>query len=138
MDCMDTTHIVLILRIILGLLYILASVFKFPDIKRFATSIASFGFVPRKLIKPIAYLHPVVEFAVGIAILFNIYLREAAFIGLVFIVIADVFVTYGYFKKKIDDCGCYGIAIKVPVTKYKLVENAIWTILFLALFIISF
>jgi len=134
---MDTTHVILALRIILGLLYILASVFKFPDIKRFAASIASFGLVPRKLIKPIAYLHPPVELAVGIAILFNIYLREAAFLGLVLIIIADIFVTYGYFKKKIDDCGCYGIAIKVPVTKYKLLENAIWTLLFLALFILT-
>jgi uncharacterized membrane protein YphA (DoxX/SURF4 family) len=134
---MDTTHIILSLRIILGLLYVLASVFKFPDIKRFAASIASFGLVPRKLVKPIAYAHPVVELAVGIAILFNIYLREAAFAGLVLIIIADIFVTYGYFKKKIDDCGCYGIAIKVPVTKYKLLENAVWTLLFLALFLLS-
>jgi putative oxidoreductase len=134
---MDTTYIVLALRIILGLLYILASVFKFPDIKGFATSIASFGLVPKRLIKPIAYFHPVIELGVGLAILFNIYLREAAFLGLIFIIIADIFVGYGYFKKKIKDCGCYGIAIKVPVTKYKLLENAIWTILFLALFILS-
>lgn len=134
---METVHLVLVLRVILGLLYILASAFKFPDIKGFATSIASFGLVPRKLVKPIAYFHPVAELAIGIAILFNIYLREAAFLGLVFILIADIFVTYGYRKKKIKDCGCYGIAIKVPITKYKLIENSIWTILFLTLFILN-
>lgn len=134
---METTHIVLVLRIILGLLYVLASVFKFPDIKGFASSIASFGLVPKRLIKSIAYIHPIAELGIGLAILFNIYLREAAFLGLIFIIIADIFVTYGYFNKKIDDCGCYGIAIKVPVTKYKLLENAVWTILFFALFILS-
>lgn len=134
---METTFVVLALRIILGLLYIFASVFKFPDIKGFAKAITSFGIVPRKLVKPIAYLHPVAELAVGIAILFNIYLRDAAFLGLALIIIADIFVTYGYLKKKMDNCGCYGIAIKVPITKYKLIENAIWTMLFLTLFILS-
>jgi len=134
---MDTTHIVLALRLILGLLYVLAGVFKLPDIKGFAASIASFGLAPKRLIKPIAYSHPVIELGIGLAILFNIYLREAAFLGLIFMIIADIFVTYGYFNKKIDNCGCYGIAIKVPVTKYKLLENAIWTILFLALFLLS-
>jgi len=134
---METTFVILALRIMLGLLYIFASVFKFPDLKRFAASIASFGLVPKKLIKPIAYLHPVVELLVGIAILFNIYLTEAAFIGLVLIIIADIFVTYAFFNKKIDDCGCYGIAIKVPITKYKLIENAIWTALFLILFLLT-
>ena len=122
------------LRIILGVLFIVTAALKFPNLKGFSVIVAAYGMLPRWLVKPAAYLLPFVEFIVGWWILSGKYLFYSAGIGLALMILADIFVIKALVhKKKMANCGCYGVAIKVPLTWKKLVENLIWTALFIIL-----
>ncbi len=135
---MALLYLIPALRIILGILLIITSSLKFPNLKGFIVVVASYNILPRKLVKPAAYTQPFVEFIVGWWILSGKYLFYAAIAGFLLMLVANTFIIKGYMqKKKIENCGCYGADIKIPITRKKIVENIIWTILFIILIIAS-
>lgn len=126
------------LRIVLGVLFIVVSALKFPNLKGFSLIVASYGILPRSLVKPAAYTLPFLEFAVGWWVLSGKFLFYSASAGLFLMLVADFFVIKGFLnKKKLENCGCYGADIKVPLSWGKIVENVVWTILFILLIIAS-
>lgn len=133
---MELIYFIPALRIILGILFIISGALKFPNLKGFSVIVASYNLLPRPLVKPVAYTQPFIEFIIGWWILSGRYLQYAAWAGLALILLANIFVIKGYLtKKKMANCGCYGTAIKIPLDWKKLVENGIWTVLFVVLVI---
>ncbi len=125
-----------IVRIILGLLFAIAAALKLPNLKGFSVIVASYGILPRKLVKPAAYLQPFAELLVGIMLLLGKQLFYASLGALLLMITADIFTIFGLInKKKLENCGCYGANIKIPLTWKKVVENLIWTVLCLYLVI---
>ncbi len=124
------------LRIVLGILFVITGALKFPNLKGFSIIVASYGILPRWAVKPAAYAQPIIEFIVGWWILSGKQLYYAAIAGLLLMLVADVFVAIALIKKKkMENCGCYGTAIKVPLSWKKLAENIVWTALFVILII---
>ncbi len=122
------------LRIILGILFIGTAALKLPNLKGFAVIVASYNILPRWMVKPAAYSLPFVEFMVGWWILSGKLLLYSASAGLALMIIADIFVLKGLLsKKKMENCGCYGTSIKVPLSWKKMSENLVWTVLFIIL-----
>ena len=122
------------LRIVLSLLFVITSVRKLPDLKPFSVIVASYGVLPRKLVKPAAYSQPIIELIIGLWILSGRYLFQAAIAGLLMMIVANYFVLTALIKKKkMDNCGCYGVKVKVPLTWNKFYENLVWTGLFILL-----
>jgi len=133
---MDLLYFIPALRIMLGILFIITGAIKFPNLKGFSVIVASYGLLPRQVVKPAAYAQPVFEFIIGWWILSGKQLFYASIAGLLMMIVADIFIIKGLMqKKKMENCGCYGVAIKVPLTWKKLVENIVWTILFIVLII---
>ncbi len=123
-------------RIVLGLLFTITGALKFPDFKGFAVVVASYGLLPRTLVKPAAYTQPFIEFLVGIWLLSGWKLTHAALAGLGLMIIANIFVISALVRKKrMNDCGCYGVAFKVPLSWKKAFENFAWTLLLIYLVI---
>jgi uncharacterized membrane protein YphA (DoxX/SURF4 family) len=124
------------LRILLGILFIVAGSLKLPNLKGFSVIVASYGLLPRQLVKPAAYILPFLEFFAGWWILSGKYLLYSASAGLLLMIAANVFVVFGLIrKKKMENCGCYGAAVKVPLSWKKLAENIFWTLLLVILII---
>ncbi|MBI4146407.1 DoxX family membrane protein [Candidatus Woesearchaeota archaeon] len=124
------------LRIVLGLLLVITGALKIPNLKGFSVIVASYGLLPRKLVKPLAYVQPFAEFVVGVWVLSGQYLFFASIAGLLLMLAADIFVLSALLKrKKLDNCGCYGIAFKIPLSWKKFIENLVWTGLFVLLLI---
>ena len=133
---MNLTYFIPALRIILGLLFIITGALKFPNLKGFMLIVASYNLLPRQLVKPAAYLQPFIEFLVGWWILSGMYLFYSAIAGLLLMIVANVFILKGLLAKKdMENCGCYGVAIKIPLTWKKFAENLVWTVLFIILII---
>lgn len=131
---MELIYLIPALRIILGILFIISASLKFPNLKGFSVIIASYKILPRWLVKPAAYSQPFIEFIIGWWILSGKYLYYSAWAGLALIVVADLFLLKAFLqKKKIKNCGCYGTTVKIPLDWKKVIENAIWTILFIIL-----
>jgi uncharacterized membrane protein YphA (DoxX/SURF4 family) len=122
------------LRILLGILFIMTGALKLPNLKGFSEVVASYELLPRKLVKPAAYVQPFAEFMVGWWILSGKYLMYGAIAGLFLMLAANVFVLSGLIrKKKMKNCGCYGANIKIPLSWKRFAENIIWTALFIVL-----
>ncbi|RJQ21391.1 DoxX family membrane protein [Candidatus Woesearchaeota archaeon] len=127
------------LRIVLGLLLIVTGILKIPNLRGFSVIVASYGLLPRVLVRPLAYAQPFVEFVIGAWVLSGKQLFWGALAGLGLMLIANVFVLYALVqKKKMDNCGCYGVAVRVPLTWKKFGENVVWTLLFALLAFASY
>jgi len=127
-----------IVIIILGLLFVITGALKLPNLKGFSIIVATYNLLPKWLVKPAAYVQPFVEFGAGIWLLSGTNPFYSALLGLLLMITADIFVIKGLLEKnKMENCGCFGAAIKVPLTWKKLAENIVWTLLCLYLVIIS-
>lgn len=128
---MVLVYLIPFLRIVLGLLLLMTGLLKLPNLRGFSVIVASYGLLPRLLVKPAAYAQPFVEVVVGAWVLIGKQLVYGATLGFLLMLAADVFVLKGLTnKRKMENCGCYGVAMKVPLTWKKLVENGVWTLLF--------
>ena len=135
---MELLFIVPALRLVLGLLLFVTGVLKAKDLKGFSVIVAMYGLLPRALVKPLAYVQPFVEIVVGAWILSGKQLFYGSIAGLLLMLSANVFVLKGLLnKKKMENCGCYGAAIKHPLNWMKFVENLFWTFFFIVLIIAS-
>lgn len=120
---------VLAARLLLGTYLAGTGALKLPDLKGFSKIVQKYGGMTKK--HPwIAYLIPALEVAIGIALLAGILLPISAAAAL----IMCATYTYGVSKallekKRMKNCGCFGTAIKVPLTKWSLVEDITCTIL---------
>ena len=127
---MTILYFVPALRLVIGLLFIITGALKFPDLKSFSTIVASYNILPRKLVKPAAYTQPFMEFLVGWWVLSGKKLIYSSFAAFVLMVIADSFVLKALLdRKKMQNCGCYGVAFEVPLTWKKFWENMAWTVI---------
>jgi hypothetical protein len=136
---MDLLYFIPALRIILGVLFVITAGLKLPDLKGFAVIVATYNILPRQFVKPAAYMQPFFELVIGFWILSGKYLLYSSTAGLLLMLVADIFVLKGLMaKKKMENCGCYGTAIKIPLNWKKFVENLIWTALLVILIIAAY
>jgi len=95
-------------RIILGALFLWASVTKVPDMAAFAESVANYRIVPPSLVPVVAAAVVGVEIAAGVALMLNLWARAAALLlaGLLAVFTVGLASALG---RGIDlACGCFG------------------------------
>lgn len=131
------TVIVFVARIILGLLFIFTAVLKLVDLKGFYLIFLQYGLLKPKIAKPLAYAHPFIELIVGLLLIYDANaLWIASLAGLGMMITATVFVIYALIKKlRMKSCGCYGTAITSPASAKKVIENIVWIIALLYVFL---
>ncbi len=116
-----------LLRLILAMLFLFCGVVKLSDLRGFSGIIAKFGLLQKQFVRPFAYSLPFIQIFLGAWLLTNRYLFEAAVLAVLMMLVSEVGIGWAlYKKKKIDNCGCYGTFIQVPVTKAKFAENLVW------------
>jgi hypothetical protein len=124
-----------VLRLALAALLLFSGIMKLFDLKGFYVTVVKFGILPRKLAKPFAYSLPFFEIIVGAMLLLAILLPFAALAAALLMVVSEIGIAGALLKqKKIDNCGCFGAAFKVPVTWRKFAENIGWLVAAVAVF----
>lgn len=98
----------IVARLVLGGVFIYASIDKIAFPAEFANIIKSYNILPIFLIKPIAIFLPWVELIFGIFLIIGLFIKESAIIltSLLFIFL----IAFGIQSTKgpIEDCGCFG------------------------------
>ena len=104
---LDNRPVLLIMRLILGISFIIASIHKIADPSAFAHIVYGYGLFPNDLINLIAIAVPVLEFICGILLVIGVYQGGAALIIntmlLGFIIAISINLIRGYDF----DCGCF-------------------------------
>jgi len=95
-----------IFSLLSGLLFLLSSVAKSWDISAFSTIITqNYGFSYLHFLTPLIV---VMEALLGLALVFQIRLKQTALIGILLLLLFTLIYTYGLVFKGVEDCGCFG------------------------------
>lgn len=121
-------------RVVIGYLFLMTGLLKIPVLKHFFITVVQYGILKGRLARVFAYTLPFAEFGVGFWLLGGWYLQYSSVLALLLISSSTLGVAFAlYQKKKMDDCGCYGGVMKIPLTWKKLVENCVWLVLILVI-----
>ena len=85
-----------------------AGVLKVPDPAAAVRAVRAYRLLPELLVAPVAFGLPVVEIAVGLALLLGVFVRTAAIAAAVLLVVFLVGVGSAWARGLQIDCGCFG------------------------------
>jgi hypothetical protein len=102
-----------------GYFFVLFALFKFIDLKTFATGFSKYDLIGGKF-KSYAYAYPFIELLLGLGFLTGIYLQQTLIATLIVSTIGAIGVAVNL-KKKIQ-CACLGAVINLPLSKVSLLE----------------
>ena len=124
--------LLIVTKLLIGGLMFFSGIIKMFDLKGFSRITMAYGVFPR-LTSRLAYVLPFVEAIAGIGILMGLQLYWSALLALLLQLVATAMVFLALLRrKKMENCGCYGVAIKVPLSWKKVWLN----LLFIAITII--
>ncbi len=97
----------LIIRFIIGSIFIYAGFIKLIDPKTFAKTISQFDVVPEILLAPLAIGLPALELLAGLGLIFNI--RGSLTVIFNLLIVFILVLGYGIFHDLDIDCGCFSV-----------------------------
>jgi len=128
-------YILLIVRISLGVLFIISSLSKILDIRRFAFIVQNFHLLPNGLVPYFATLLPPFEYILGVSLIFGFYPRfvgmGSAFLYTVFIIA----ITWNLLRHNTSHCGCFDMVLKSRISVGLLINDFVLLMGSIALFI---
>ncbi|MBW3012780.1 DoxX family membrane protein [Candidatus Woesearchaeota archaeon] len=128
--------LILALRILIGVFLIFSGFMKTLNLKAFWLVVAQFNEPARKYGKPFAYALPFIEIIVGIILIAGYYLTYSSFLAILMSILFGTMVsTVLIKKKKLKNCGCFGANIKMPISWKSLLEDIVFFIISLIIFL---
>ena len=100
--------LVLVMRLILGGIFLAAGILKFGNITAFAAQIAGFQILPTPFVGPLAALLPVVEIIVGLMLIVGFATRIVAWIAAAQVAIFSGVIASAVIRGLTVSCGCFG------------------------------
>src|SRR3954471_3494322 len=94
-------------RLVLGGVFVVAGALKIPDPAAAVRAVRAYRLMPEPLVAPVAFGLPVVEIAVGLALLAGVFVRTAAIAAAVLLVVFIAAVGSAWARGLQIDCGCF-------------------------------
>jgi uncharacterized membrane protein YphA (DoxX/SURF4 family) len=95
-------------RLLLGAVLVVAGLLKLPDPAAAVRAVRAYQLLPEALLGPVAFGLPVVEIAVGLALLAGVFVRTAALAAAVLMAVFIAAVGSAWARGLQIDCGCFG------------------------------
>jgi uncharacterized membrane protein YphA (DoxX/SURF4 family) len=95
-------------RLLLGMVLVVAGALKVPDPAAAVRAVRAYRLLPEALVGPVAFGLPMVEIAVGLALLAGVFVRSAAAAAAVLLVVFIAAVGSAWARGLQIDCGCFG------------------------------
>jgi putative oxidoreductase len=119
-------YILLIIRIILGFIFVYAGAEKISNPEAFAISISNYRLLPIESLNIFAITLPWIELVAGILILFGIAVKENSTIIFSMLMVFTIAIAISLFRGLSIDCGCFGKGTQIGLLK--LGENTLMII----------
>jgi len=118
-------YFVLIMRLLLGIIFIISGLSRFININEFASIVQNFNLLPYKIIPYFSMFLAVFEYLVGIALIIGFYPRHSGFLsGLMFLVFIFA-ISWNLLHGNITQCGCFDMIHKGNVSIEHLIIDLI-------------
>jgi uncharacterized membrane protein YphA (DoxX/SURF4 family) len=95
-------------RLLLGGVFVVAGVLKLPDPAAAVRAVRAYQLLPESLVGPVAFGLPVIEIAVGLALLLGVFVRTASIASAVLLAVFIGAVGSAWARGLQIDCGCFG------------------------------
>jgi uncharacterized membrane protein YphA (DoxX/SURF4 family) len=95
-------------RVVVGGVFVVAGALKIPDPAAAVRAVRAYQLLPEALVAPVAFGLPVIEIAVGLALLLGVFVRTAAIAAAVLLMVFLVGVGSAWARGLQIDCGCFG------------------------------
>jgi len=95
-------------RLLVGAVLVVAGALKLPDPAAALRAVRAYRLLPEAVAGPVAFGLPVVEIAVGLALLAGVFVRTAAIAAALLMVVFLVAVGSAWARGLQIDCGCFG------------------------------
>jgi uncharacterized membrane protein YphA (DoxX/SURF4 family) len=95
-------------RLLLGVVLVVAGALKMPDPAAAERAVRAYQLLPEALVGPVAFGLPVVEIAVGLALLVGVSVRAAALASAALMAVFLAAVGSAWARGLQIDCGCFG------------------------------
>jgi uncharacterized membrane protein YphA (DoxX/SURF4 family) len=124
-------NILFLVRIMLGIVFLISSYTKLKDPMGFAQAIENYKIFGAFLSRWGAIFIPVLEFILAIFLITGIWIKETFITTTALYIIFDVMIFQAYLRGLDISCGCFGTSHS-PIDIWKFLENGIFTILTIA------
>jgi len=112
----------------MGLFYIVFGFFKFLDLKGFPASFSMYDPIAKRV--PLyGWIYPFLETALGLMFLLRWQIPVALFTTIFILGVTTIGVVKSLLDKQQIQCACLGTALKLPMTKATLIENAVMLVM---------
>jgi uncharacterized membrane protein YphA (DoxX/SURF4 family) len=95
-------------RLVLGGVFLVAGALKIPDPAAAVRAVRAYRLLPEPAVAPVAFGLPVIEIAVGLALVVGVFVRTAAIAAAVLLVVFLVGIGSAWARGLQIDCGCFG------------------------------
>jgi len=119
-------YLLLIIRIILGFIFIYAGAEKISDPEAFAISISNYRLLPIATVNFFAISLPWIELVAGVLLIFGIAVKENSSILFSMLLVFTIAIVISLFRGLSIDCGCFGKGSQIGL--FKLGENTLMII----------
>jgi uncharacterized membrane protein YphA (DoxX/SURF4 family) len=126
-------YFLLLLRVLLGLIFIFAAIEKIAIPENFSVSIANYKLFPSEFINIPAIIIPWIELISGILLLLGISVKENSAIITCLLCVFTIVITISLFRGLNIDCGCFGTTYGEQIGLLKVCENILLIIVGLIL-----
>ena len=120
---LNNKYLLLLVRVVLGFVFIYAAVTKISDPEGFSQAIYNYKLLPLFLVNIFAIILPWIELSAGVLLVFGISVKENSAIisGLLIVFILAVLISL--FRGLDINCGCFGTVDGSKVGLQKILEN---------------
>src|SRR4030065_1373908 len=106
---LKTYHLIFILQIILGIVFVFSGITKLVDSDKFAEALVNFKLLNDNLINIVKYTLPVIEIMLGVFIIFNFHSSLPSFISSLLLSFFTALIVVKLFEGEEISCGCFGV-----------------------------
>jgi uncharacterized membrane protein YphA (DoxX/SURF4 family) len=116
-------YLLMIVRLFLGLVFVLASIDKIVAPEAFAASIQAYKLVPLPFVNIFAIIIPWIELICGILLMVGVKHRSSSIIVSMLLAVFTIAIISALLRNLNIDCGCYGKEHATPISWMKVLED---------------
>ncbi|MBV8750508.1 MAG: DoxX family membrane protein [Candidatus Eremiobacteraeota bacterium] len=120
---------ILILRVVIGVIFIVAGAAKVGHAAEFAAQIAGFRILPQVVIAPMALALPFLEILLGGYLIVGLFTRAAAWIAVILFATFDLAIASAVVRGMTVSCGCFGPNDKTVTTWAEVARDAVFVLI---------
>jgi putative oxidoreductase len=120
---------VLVLRVAIGLVFVLAGASKIGHAPEFAAQIAGFRLLPQAVIAPLALGLPFLEVLLGGYLVVGLFTRASAWTAALLLALFDGAIASAVVRGMSVSCGCFGPGDKTVTTWAEVARDAVLVVI---------